>query len=376
MLRAIPALAALPLASCKDKAAAPAWPGEAGGEKKPVVVYCSADAVYARPILERFSEKTGIEVKPLFDTEATKTTGLVQRLIDEKGSPACDVWWSSEPFGTIRLVHEGVLEYYDSDRAKEQAARVGLEEWPLTLRGRGQGGWYGFATRARVFVVNTRYVETPQRPACLADLCRPVFKGRVGIARPQFGTTRGHMGAVLVEYGEEGLRAWLEALKANDVRLMDGNAAVVRAVGSGELHVGLTDTDDVYAGQREGWDVDPVFEGTARTTFADTPKIATARGMGVMKVPNTVAVVKRHAHRNTEAAHKLVDYLLSPEAQLMLAKSDSRNAPVCVPKEDMLEAGVDPAQFQIPSPAGLNLREVADAVPAAMRVVDEVLGSV
>jgi len=49
-----------------------------------VVVYTSVDDVFARPIAEKFEKKTGIKVRLVSDTEETKSTGLLNRLIAEK----------------------------------------------------------------------------------------------------------------------------------------------------------------------------------------------------------------------------------------------------------------------------------------------------
>ncbi len=46
-----------------------------------VVVYTSLDKVFSQPILEEFEKKTGIKVLAVYDSEATKTTGLVNRLL-------------------------------------------------------------------------------------------------------------------------------------------------------------------------------------------------------------------------------------------------------------------------------------------------------
>src|SRR3990172_742730 len=58
-----------------------------------VVVYTSVDDVFARPIAERFQQETGIEVRLVPDTEETKSTGLLNRLIAEKERPQADVFW-------------------------------------------------------------------------------------------------------------------------------------------------------------------------------------------------------------------------------------------------------------------------------------------
>ena len=55
--------------------------------EKPLVVYVSVDEYVARPILKTFTEQTGIPVHMVGDTEATKTTGLVDRIRSERDMP-------------------------------------------------------------------------------------------------------------------------------------------------------------------------------------------------------------------------------------------------------------------------------------------------
>src|SRR5690606_16122693 len=137
-----------------------------------------------------------------------------------------------------------------------QSASIGAD-LTADLRAREEH-WTGFANRARDIVYNTARMLESYIPQRLQDLTQERFRVRVRISRPQFGTTRGHLGYLLHECGEAGYRAWVEAMKANDIRVFDGNATVVRAVAQGEVDVGLTDTDDVWAGQRNNWPVDLV----------------------------------------------------------------------------------------------------------------------
>jgi iron(III) transport system substrate-binding protein len=67
--------------------------GREAGQQE-VVIYTSLDKVFSEPILEAFEKETGIRVLPVYDSEATKTTGLVNRLITEKGNPKADVFWT------------------------------------------------------------------------------------------------------------------------------------------------------------------------------------------------------------------------------------------------------------------------------------------
>ena len=92
------------------------------GKKAPsreVVVYTSLDKVFSQPILEEFESKTGIKVLAVYDSEATKTTGLVNRLIAEKDAPRADVFWNSETGRTIVLKQKGVPAPYNSPSAAD-----------------------------------------------------------------------------------------------------------------------------------------------------------------------------------------------------------------------------------------------------------------
>src|SRR6478672_10188526 len=79
-----------------------------------VVVYTSVDDVFARPIAERFSKETGIAVRLVPDTEETKSTGLLNRLIAEKERPQADVFWSGDPVRAAVLKARGVSTSYHS----------------------------------------------------------------------------------------------------------------------------------------------------------------------------------------------------------------------------------------------------------------------
>ncbi|MCC6660470.1 MAG: extracellular solute-binding protein [Phycisphaerales bacterium] len=329
-----------------------------GGVSRPeteVVLYSSVDDYLLRQILPQFEKQTGIRVRLVGDTEATKTTGLVQRLIAERERPRADVWWSSEAMGTIALADAGLLEPYTSPAEKDVPGG-----WPKDLRG-ANGMWYGFASRARVIVYNTKRVTGAGAPHRLADLTDAKWKGRFGIARPQFGTTRTQMGALRAAWGEGAFGAWLEAIKANGVRLYDGNSAVVQAVAHGEVDAGLTDTDDVWAAQREGWPVDLVFEAV------DEPGSSRWWSPGPLPLPNTIARVR--GGPDAEAADRLIDFVLSERVERTLAASDSHNTPVREPLRSEFRA------WAVPAGHAPGTAAIAAALAGALEQCDAVLGN-
>ena len=104
-----------------------------------VVIYTSLDQIYSEPILKAYEQKTGAKVKAIYDVEAAKTTGLVNRLIAEKDNPKCDVFWNSEIGRTLILKEKGVLAPCFSPSARDIPDRFKDKD----------GYWTGFAARAR-----------------------------------------------------------------------------------------------------------------------------------------------------------------------------------------------------------------------------------
>ena len=93
--------------------------GNSDATKKEVVLYTSVDQPVAAPIIKEFEQKTGLKVVLITDAEATKSVGLAERIRAEKGNPQADVFWGNEPFHTINLAEEGLLQPYESPAAKD-----------------------------------------------------------------------------------------------------------------------------------------------------------------------------------------------------------------------------------------------------------------
>jgi len=327
-------------------------------DRPEVVVYTSADDVYAREVLAAFEQASGIRVVARYDTEAVKTVGLVNALRAERANPRADVFWSSEPFMTIQLADEGVLAPHESDAAAD---------WPESFRD-PERRWYGFAPRGRVIVYSTERVSEEELPKTWMDATNDRWSGRVVMADPRFGTTRGHFGAKRVYWDTKFMpgfyNAWLEGLAENGIRMLTtGNAGVVEAVASGEADIGFTDTDDVWAAQRRGMKVDLIYP-----RHDVDPS---ARGGGTLLIPNTVARVT--GGPNPESAAALIDFLLSPETELILMRTPSRNIPLRPERLDAA-ARAEAAELAVDDPLRVNLAAVAAAmdasVDAAMRILD------
>ncbi len=241
-------------------------------ERPEVVVYTSQDQVYAQEIFDAFTAETGVRVAPLFDSESVKTAGLVNRLVAERARPRCDVFWSNEEMMLRRLGEQGVLE---SDALVT----------------------FGF--RSRRLIVNTNLVAVEERPDSLEALTQPKWRGRVVVAYPLFGTTATHMMALRASWGAERWERWCRGLVENECLMVDGNSAVVRLVGSGEVSLGLTDSDDLRVGQRNG-----------------LPLAALPLDEWMSLIANSAAPVVGRPHPRT--ADQFLTYLQTPAPQALL----------------------------------------------------------
>lgn len=319
-----------------------------------VVLYSSVDQPLLAPIVGEFEKATGVRVKMVTDTEATKTTGLIERLLAERASPRADVWWSNEMLGSQSLADRGVLESFAS-KSEADFPRG----WPAELRAEDKT-WYGFALRARVIAYNTNRVAKQDAPKTLRDLTASRWAGRIGMARPQFGTTRAFVASVVAANGYDAALEFFEALRDNQIRLFDGNSTVIRALSDGEIDIGLTDSDDALAGKGHNWPVDFNFEQV------DPPqkKFKGLPSNGPLLLPNTVGIVRGCPHPNE--ARKLADFILSARAEEMLATSEAKNVPI----RDSLakKLGVPP----MPEGAQVTPKELATALAEADRVIERV----
>ncbi len=270
--------------------------------EKVVVVYTSTDQVFSEPVLRKFEEKTGIKVKAVFDTEETKSTGLVNRLIAEKDRPQCDVFWSNDVLRVEILKQKGVLAPYRSPAARDIPEAFKDPE----------GYWTGFSGRIRVFLVNRELVPREDYPQGLKDMLDPRWKGQFALANPLFGTTSFHVASLFVLWGDARAREFLEGLRENGLKLAASNGEVARWVAKGKVKFGLVDNDDAFAMIEAGYPVEMV--------------IPDQKGPGTLFMPNAVALIRGAPH--PETAKKLIDYLLSPETEEALAQMVCRQIPL------------------------------------------------
>ncbi len=270
-----------------------------------VVVYSSTDKEFAELVFKAYEEKTGVKVLPLYDTEETKTAGLTARLVAEKEHPRADVFWSSDTSRAVALVDQGIAEPYASPQAEAIPAR---HKSPAAL-------WTGFAARIRVCLYNTAQVKESEAPRSILDLAKPRWKGRFAIANPHFGTTSFQVAALFAKWGDAKATEFLQSLKANGVVIAAGNADVKDRVSDGRVAVGILDEDDAVVALREKKPVALVI-----------PDQEGPGALGTPLMPNAALLIRGAPH--PEEARRFIDFLVSAEAEKILAASDAAQYPL------------------------------------------------
>lgn len=311
-----------------------------------VVIYCSVDRMFAEPLLDTFSKETGIEVNARYDTEAGKTTGLVNKLLAERSQPRADVWWSSEVFGTIELAKSGVLAPYRPATAEDIPARFIDPD----------GLWTAFGLRGRVLAFDPKRMKREEVPTAWSELSKPAYRSRVAMADPRFGTTRGHFAAMLSVWGQDSFEMYLMLLKSNDIVRADGNSHAVLLLAQGRVDLAATDTDDVIVAKQRGDSIDAVYPDMSAPNGPSALK-------GTLWIPCSVALIK--GARNESAAKRLIDYIASARMEKALYESESRNVPVRETLRQQL--GVE----NVPA-ADVDYRKAADAMKPSAAMIDRI----
>ena len=276
-----------------------------------LVVYCAHDSLYSEQILRDFERRTGIPVSIRFDTEATKSLGLVNLLIQESAFPRCDVFWNNQVLGTLELRdHDHLLPYKGP----------GYERIADTFKD-PDGYWTGFAARMRVYIVNTDKVSDADEVAKRMD---SGDLSRATIAKALYGTTRTHYTILWQLWGGEALQKWHQDLQDRGLHISTGNATVKNLVAEGTCDFGWTDTDDFFVAKD---DEKPVAMRPVRLPDGST-----------ICIPNSVVILK--GTKRLSKAQKLVDFLLSAETELKLAASRARQIPLGPVDEEELSEEV------------------------------------
>ncbi len=272
-----------------------------------VTIYSGRTQNLIEPILDRFAEETGISVEVRYGDSSD-----LALLIDEEGdqSPA-DVFLSQSPGSVGFLDQQGLLGTLPDDVLDLVADGFHASD----------GGWVGFSGRKRVLVFNPEFTDEAELPTSVLDLVEPEWKGRIGIA-PSNASFQDFVSAMRIKIGDEATAAWLKGIADNDAFTFANNAAIVAAIGRGEVELGLVNHYYVYQALAQ----DPEFPAINHNFAVDD--------IGSLVIVTGASMLKSSDAQ--DQAVELIRFLLQEEAQRYFSDQTF---------EYPLAAGVEPAEI-------------------------------
>ncbi len=310
-----------------------------------VNVYSARQEVLIRPLLDRFTEETGIEVN-LLSADAGE---LLNRLRNEGRNSPADVFLTVDAGRLHRALEADVFQPIDSETLNEHV--------PAQYR-EPDGHWYGLSLRSRVIFRAEDRVEEGAITT-YEQLADDRWEGRICIRSSSNIYNQSLVASMIAHHGVEEAEEWAAGLVDNMARPpQGGDTDQLRAVAAGECDIAVANT--YYYGrllEDEGED----------RAVADALALVWPNQDGRGAHMNiSGAGVTAHAP-NPENAVRLLEFLVSEEAQRWYAEVNNE-FPVRegVPAAEVLQQWGD---FKADD---LNLAELGDNNAEAVRLMDRV----
>jgi iron(III) transport system substrate-binding protein len=254
-----------------------------------LVVYCTVQEEWCRPMVAAFEKKFGIHV-----LMTRKSAGeFYAQIKAEAANPRGDIWWGGTGDPHLQAAEEGLTEPYKSPMLSQ------LHDWAVRQAEESKYRTVGVYAGALGYTYNTDLLKKKNipEPKCWADLLKPEFKDEVQVANPNSSGTSYNMLATLVQImGEDKAFDYLKALNNNINQYTKSGAAPARAAATGETMVGIVfQHDALYQ-----------ILGGAHLKIV-SPCEGTGYEIGSM------SIIK--GAKNMENAKKWYDWALTPEAQ-------------------------------------------------------------
>jgi len=270
-----------------------------------LTVYSGRSENLIAPLLEQFTEETGIAVEVRYEGSAD-----LALLIDTEGNASPADVFISQSLGAI-----GYLA--GNDRLQPINGDV-LDLVDAQFRNAG-GLWVGMSGRVRVIVYNKDMIDPADLPTSVFELTDERFRGDVGIA-PGNGSFQDFVTGMREVHGDDATLAWLEGMAANDVKTYPKNSAIVQAVAAGGVPLGIVNHYYNFRAQAEN------------PSIASENFYLPAGDIGSLMIITAIGILE--TADDVDLAGQLIEFMLSESAQIFFA-SETLEYP--------LAAGVEPA---------------------------------
>lgn len=196
-----------------------------------LVVYSGRGEALVGDLLQQFEQESGVKL----DVRYNATAPLATQILHEGSNTPADIVFFQESGYLGLLAHAGLLR---------PIAPALLQQVDETYRDPG-GKWLGTSGRLRVLAYNSEKLAGDDLPETLQDLSDPEWRQQFGWV-PSNASMQAHVSALRELWGEQTLKTWLRAVKANLPRQYASNAQIVNAIASNEILIGWTNHYYLY----------------------------------------------------------------------------------------------------------------------------------
>lgn len=263
--------------------------GSGESDDDTLTVYSGRNEALIGPLLDRFSEQSGIELEVRY----ADTAELAATLREEGDRSPADVFLAQDGGALGAIEKAGMFAKLPQSALNAVDARFRSPS----------GGWVGTSGRVRVIAYDKRELGHDELPASVLDLTDERWKGKVGWA-PTNGSFQAFVTAMRKVEGEAAAERWLRGMQDNGTQAYENNLLVRDAIAAGEIQVGLINHYYVMEALREEENPEDYPVALHFPANGDVGALVNVAGVGILD-----------GREHESQARDLAEFLLSREAQ-------------------------------------------------------------
>lgn len=304
-----------------------------------LVLYTARAESLIKPVTEAFKQANPhVDVVLLTGSNSQ----LAAKMLEERSNPQADFFINTDIISMASLAEQGLFTPTSSPAAMSVPEQYRADD----------GSWVALTLRARVIMYNTNLVKGEDLPKSVFDLADPNWKGQAGSADSTNGSMQGQIVAMRHLLGEQKTEDFIKGLVANDTKFYGGHTDVRKAVGAGELKLGLVNHYYYQLSKAEGAPVGIVYPDQGQGD------------MGLLVNSTNGAIIK--GGPNPVIAQAFMDFLLTRDGQKLFAEL---NYEYPIVRDVPLAEGVQPLeQFRL---ADITLKTLADEIEPSKALMEK-----
>ena len=207
----------------------------------PVVVYSSRQEHLIKPLFDRFTAETGIEVQ----YQTGEDGPLIARLQAEGEQTFADILYTVDAGNLWSAAEKGLLAPVDSSMLEENI--------PSHLQD-PQNRWFGLSVRARTIAYSTERVD-PAQLSTYEALATPLWKDRLCLRTSRKVYNMSLVATMIERLGKDETQRVVEGWVNNlATRVFSSDLLLLEAIAAGQCDVGIVNT--YYLGQLQSREPD------------------------------------------------------------------------------------------------------------------------